>query len=279
MHLHFLAFEKQNFEKAKIAILPVPYERTVTYRKGTRMGPAAILRASETLEDYDEEFRRELTWDRVFTYPIPRRAPKRPERVIAAIKNNVLRIVEHNKFPLLLGGEHSITVGAVKALRQKERDFSVLWLDAHFDLRDTWNGSKFNHACCARRVLEEGLSIVWVGIRSVAKEEAEFIKQKKMKNNIFYAPRIPIDTILKKLRKKVYLTFDFDVLDPSCMPSVGTPQPGGINWYQTADLIKKVSERHKLIGADFVEFCPIPGFVAPDVLAAKLVYKLIHYLL
>jgi agmatinase len=174
----------------------------------------------------------------------------------------------------MLGGEHSITLGAVKAVRKKYPDLSVLQFDAHTDLMDEYEGSKFSHACVMRRIQEEGIKTAQVGTRNVNTEIESYLAKNNIK--IFEAPGLPkADEVLGKLTKNVYLTFDLDAFDPSIMPSVGTPEPGGLLWQETINFISEISEHVNIVGADVVELMPIPGFHAPDFLAAKLVYKII----
>ena len=189
----------------------------------------------------------------------------------ARIKSVMDKILRDGKFPMMLGGEHSITLGAVQAVREQFSDFSVLQIDAHSDLRDEFEGTKFHHACVMKRIKDLGVSVTQVGVRSSEGEE--------LGDNVFLAPNLPIDKIISTLKEKVYLTFDLDGLDPSIMPSTGTPEPGGLGWYETLKLIKEVAKKRKIIGADVVELDPIPGFSAPDFLAAKLVYKIINYII
>lgn len=276
--MKFLGAKKQNFKEAKAIILPVAYQRTVSYMKGTSKGPQAILDASESLDEYDEELDKIFDERLVFTLPILKLDSKKPKEAVFIVKQKVLKILKEGKLPIILGGEHSITFGATSAFNKMGFDFSVLWLDAHLDLRDTWHKSKFNHACPARRTLELGIPVTWVGIRTVGSEEIEFVRSQKLENRIFYAPNIPIKKIISTLKQNVYISLDFDVFDPAIMPSVGTPQPGGLGWYEILQLIKEVAKKRKIIGADFMELAPFKNFVAPDVLAAKLVYKIINYM-
>ncbi len=178
----------------------------------------------------------------------------------------------------MLGGEHSITLGGVRAVRKKYPDLSVLQLDAHPDLLDEYCGSKYTHACVMRRVKDLKVPTVQVGIRSIDPEIQEYIKKNRVKN-IFEAPRLPVEKILKGLTKNVYLTVDLDVFDTGIMPSVGTPVPGGLGWYEVLNLIERVAKEKNIVGADVVELLPIPGLVAPNFLAAKLVYKIISYII
>jgi agmatinase len=187
-------------------------------------------------------------------------------------------ILSKDKFPFLLGGEHSITLGGVEALKEKHSNLSVLQLDAHLDLLDEYCGSRYTHACVMRRIQDLKIPTVQVGIRSIDPETEDYMKSGKIKN-IFQAPKIPVEKVLENLTEDVYLTVDLDVFDSGIMPSVGTPVPGGLGWYEVLDLIEKVAKKKNIVGADVVELCPIPGMVAPDFLAAKLVYKIISYTL
>jgi agmatinase len=186
--------------------------------------------------------------------------------------------VRHGKIPLMLGGEHSITLGAVKAVKKKHKDLSVLQFDAHTDVMDEYEGSKFSHTCVMRRIQEERIKTAQIGMRNINTEIAAYIKKNKIK--IYEAPGLPpVGEVLSGLTKNVYLTFDLDAFDTSIMPSVGTPEPGGLLWQETIDFIEEISKHVDIVGADVVELMPIPGLHAPDFLAAKLVYKIISSIL
>lgn len=279
---NFLGLEGQDYQKAEVVILPVPYEGTVSYRTGTSKGPAAIISASRQVELFDIELEKEINKETsIFTLPFLRPSANSVLETLQRVEKAVSRILKDNKFPLIIGGEHSISWGAIIAFRKKYKDwkdFSILQLDAHSDLRDEFDSSKYSHATVIRRIKDSGPSLTAVGIRSMSQEEADYIKRKKLKN-IFLAPDLPLNKIIATLKKRVYLTLDLDVLDPSIMPSVGTPEPGGLGWYEILDLIKKVAQDRKIVGADLVELSPIPGLIAPDFLAAKLLYKIINYVL
>jgi len=272
---NFGAIKNQNFEKAEVVIIPVPYDITTSWRGGTREGPYAIISASRQL---DEMFFKGDNPSTIFTYDEVELSSGPGKEAIWGLEEIARNILKKNKLPFLLGGEHSITLGAVKAVRKKYPNLSVLQLDAHPDLLDEYCGSKYTHTCVMRRIRDLKIPMVQVGIRSIDPETKDFIKKEKIKT-IFEAPKIPQEKILKNLTKNVYLTVDLDVFDPSIMPSVGTPQPGGLSWYEVLDLIEKVAKNKNIVGADVVELCPIPGMVAPDFLAAKLVYKIISYIL
>jgi len=279
---NFGAIHKQNFKKAKVVIAPVPYDATSSFKSGMREGPYAIIGNSryvdELLEDASGEKLTGLKTTDIFTLDevvLSRNSTK--EAIDGAEQAIFEEIVKHKKAPLMLGGEHSITLGAVKALRKKYKDLSVLQLDAHTDLMDEYESSRYSHACVMRRILEQKIPAVQIGIRNMNTEIKEYLKENpKQEKNIYFAPGLPdADEVARKLTKNVYLTFDLDALDPSIMPSVGTPEPGGLFWQETVDFIGKILKKVNVVGADVVELCPIPGFHTPDFLAAKLVYQII----
>lgn len=267
---NFGGLDGQTYEAAKVVIFPVPYNSTTYWKSGTKEGPQTIIDTSRHLELYDIETKRDPSKEGIFTLDLLEPSKNSPEETMARIKSVVDKILVDNKFLLMLGGEHSITLGAVQAFKEKFSDFSVLQIDAHTDLRDEFEGTKYHHGCVMRRIKDLGIPITQVGIRSISEGEET--------DNVFLAPDVPVDEIISSLKENVYLTFDLDGLDPSIMPATGTPEPGGLGWYQVLDLIKQVSQKRKIIGADVVELDPIPGFSAPDFLAAKLVYKIISYI-
>ncbi len=266
---NFLGLEDQDYQKAKVVIFPVPYNSTTYWKSGTKDGPQALIEASRHIELYDIETKKDASKQGIFTLELLEPSKNSPEETVARIKNVMDKLLQDGKFPIMLGGEHSITLGALQAFKEKFGDFSVLQIDAHSDLRDEFEGTKFHHACVMKRTKDLGISITQVGIRSVSEGE-------KLEN-AFFAPDLPIEKIISTLKERVYLTFDLDALDPSIMPATGTPEPGGLLWYETINLIKEVAKQRKIIGADVVESDPIPGLSAPDFLAAKLVYKIINY--
>lgn len=287
--LRFCGIPKQDFTKAKFVFIPVPYDATTSYKAGTRDGPMAILLAS--FQGLDEPWG-EDEWhpaiDDQFFYtvegllmPHGSSTKEHLDSVYQFIKKEV---VAKNKIPFLLGGEHSLTYPAAKAVFDKEKDFSILHFDAHTDLRDAYGGDPYSHACVLRRSFELGpkISLTSVGIRSADRDIRRYIEKTVQKNtkqkslNMFYAPEVPIEEIDTTLKKKVYITFDLDAFDSSLMPAVGTPQPGGLNWYQATGLLDYVIKRHEIIGMDIVELAPIPGSVASEFLAAKLAWKMVE---
>lgn len=273
---NFGAIENQNFERAKIIIVPLPCDLTVSWswKGGVREGPYAIIQASRQLDELFYEGENPFP---VFTFDEVELSQVK-EGAILGVEKIVKNILQKNKFPLLLGGEHSISVGGVKAAKDKYSNLSVLQLDAHPDLLNNYAGTQYNHACTMRRIKDFKIPTVQVGIRSIDPETKNYLKKERIKN-VFMAPEIPKKKILNGLTKNVYLTIDLDVFDPSIMPSVSTPVPGGLGWYEVLDLIETLAKNKNIVGADIVELCPIPGLIAPNILAAKLTYKIISHIL
>ncbi len=279
---NFGALHDQDFKKAKLVVVPVPYDGTTSFNAGTRNGPYAIISNSRYLDELFDSQGEELIGlnsNDIFTLDELELSANSPKEAMEGVEQAVEdEVLKYDKIPLLLGGEHSITLGSVRALKKKYSDLSVLQLDAHADLIDEYVETKYSHACVMRRVRELGVRAVQVGIRNVNAEIRDYFKNKKM-TDIHFAPEIPVPAILNGLSKHVYLTLDLDVFDPSIMPSVGTPEPGGLGWYEVLSLIEKVAKAKTIVGADVVELAPIPGLTAPDFLAAKLVYKMITYII
>ncbi len=269
----------QPFEDAKFVVIPVPYDLTSTYQAGSRKGPAAILDASANMELYDEELGVETYLSGIHTMAPLEIDARGPEVMARIVRGEVARVLSAGKIPVVLGGEHSVSIGAVQAAREMYPSLSVLQLDAHADLRDSYQNASFSHASVGRRILEI-CPLVQVGIRSMSLEEARFIEHNKI--NSFPPDFIhnddPVKKICENLSKDIYVTCDLDVLDPSIMPATGTPEPGGILWNDLIRLIREVSEHCTIRGFDIVELCPIPGMVAPDFTAAKLVYRIMGYI-
>lgn len=280
---NFLGLEEEytGYENARVVILPIPYEATVTYCKGAGKGPNAIIDASKQVELYDREIGKNASDIGICTLNAVK-SEKNPEKMVENVYAAVKTEIDNNKFVVVLGGEHSITAGAARAFKEKFSDLSVLQIDAHSDLRDEYEGSKFNHACVMKRVFDMKIPFIQVGIRSFCDEEADFIKRNKLKP--FYVEDIRndnawMDKAVSQLTKNVFVTIDMDGLDPSIMPSTGTPEPGGLEWYTVLDLLKKVAKAKNIVGFDVVELAPIDNLHFPDFLAAKLTYKLIGYCL
>jgi agmatinase len=276
MNFGGLPQEYSNEKNAEVVIIPVPYDGTVTWRKGASLGPQAIIEASNFLEFYDMETGTEVYRRGIFTAP-PVGDFASPEKLADAMKNIIEDYLKKGKYPVVIGGEHSVSIGAVRAFAGLYPDLTVLQLDAHTDLRPEYNGSAYNHACVMSRIREVS-NIVQVGIRSMDIMERSYI----LPGQIFYAEHIHdhdgwIDEAADKLTGNVYLTIDLDVFDPSLMPSTGTPEPGGLSWYGVLRFLKKVISRVDLRGFDVVELCPDAVNKAPDFLAAKLIYKILSY--
>jgi len=267
--------ELADFKKAKVVVLPVPYDSTVCYTSGTRNGPHAIITASRQMELYDAE----MGWEpaEVGIHTLDELEPSRdsPIETHRRVEKTVQEILENKKFPVVLGGEHSISIGAVKAVSKLYDNLTVLQLDAHSDLRDEFEGTKFGHSSVMRRI-SEICHTVQAGIRSMSKEEAEFAKNKKLQ--IFPPHSSQPKRITEELKRNVYVTIDLDVFDPSEVPAVGTPEPGGLRWNEVLSIIKEVASKRNVVGFDVVELCPIPGETHSEFLAAKLIYKFISYI-
>ena len=268
-----------DFETARVVILPVPLDRTTSYVAGTRSGPHEILAASAHLELWDEETQTDVHAVGICTLPEMEFPFATMGEVMAEIRRVAAELVDRGKFPVVLGGEHSITAPIVAAVAAGHPGLSVLQIDAHADLRDSYMGEPHSHACAMRRVLEHARA-TQVGIRSLSTEEAAAIPA--LPTRIFYDFDMRkdehwIDRVVDGLGDAVYITIDCDGLDPAIMPAVGTPEPGGLSWYELLALLRRVIEKRRVVGCDVVELCPIPGNVAPNFLCAKLVYKILTY--
>lgn len=284
----FIGSEAQTtYEEAKVVILPIPFERTTTYRKGCQYGAAAIIEASNQLEAYDIELKQE-TCHSVGIHTVNAIASTienpqlSPEEMISITTSRVSELIADSKFTIALGGEHSITAGVVKAYRQNlSESFTVVQIDAHGDMRHSYEGSIYNHACVMRRVLDLGLPTLPVGIRSICLEEAELIEQKQIPviwaKDIYQNSDWIEKAIAQIATEKVFITIDLDGLNPDTMPGVGTPEPGGLNWYETIKFLKALFSQRQVIGCDVMELAPTQDSVVSEFIAAKLVYKLAGY--
>lgn len=264
-----------DLEKSKVVIIPVPFDGTSTWGKGADKGPAAILDASANMELYDIE-----TDSEPYTIGIHTTEPlkyKTPEEGAEITEKIVGDYIDKEKITCLLGGEHSVSIGAISAYAKKVKYLTVLQLDAHSDTRNEYHESRFNHACVMSRA-KELCPVVQVGIRSMDKAETENLDEKRM----FYAEKIRnnknwIQDVVKLLTDNVYITIDLDVFDPSILPSTGTPEPGGLGYYEVLDLLKEVIKNKNLVGFDVVELAPNPKEKSSDFLASKLIYKILAY--
>lgn len=278
---HFGAIPRDfaTFESARAVILPVPYDSTTDWRAGSRAGPSAIIEASQYMELYDVESGREIYRVGIHTLPDLKRVQTGPEAMCDQVYGACHWLLEQGKMAVLVGGEHSLSIGAIRAYAEKFPGLSVLQLDAHADLRDTWEETKYSHACVMRRV-RDFCPVVPVGIRSYSLEESQFIRGSGIRP--FYAADWAKDASLPEkvasaLSPEVYVSLDMDVFDPSIMPAVGTPEPGGLGWYEVLSLLRLVSQRRRIVGFDIMELCPGEGPVACAYMAAQLLYKLTGY--
>ncbi len=272
----YLPEEYSNQANAGVVILPVAFDGTSTWLKGADNGPNAILEASANMELYDIETDSEVYKKGIFTEQTIG-GEISTEEMIKTVTETIKYYLEQNKFTIIIGGEHSVSIGSINAHAEKFDNLTVLQLDAHSDLRQEYNGSKYNHACVMART-KEICPIVQVGIRSMDYSEKKSIDTSAM----FFAKDIYdniewIKKVISKLSDNVYITIDLDVFDPSIMPSTGTPEPGGLLWYDVLALLKEVAGRKNISGFDVVELCPDENNKAPDFLAAKLIYKLLSY--
>ena len=262
-------------ERARFHIVPVPYEKTVSYGNGTAKGPAAIIEASSQLERFDGTS--DPGAEGIYTWPAVDCSGK-PEKVIDLISRNVKAILEMKKIPVALGGEHTVTWGVIKGyLDAGEKDFGVVQIDAHADLRDAYEGDKYSHASVMRRVVEAGVPLVQLGNRAYCEEEVAARRKHKVlafDANELVPKGVSRIKLPAKFPSKVFFTVDVDGIDPSVLPATGTPVPGGLGWYQTLGLFESVARQRRIIGFDVMEFAPIPGFHAFDFAAAMLTYKL-----
>jgi agmatinase len=262
---------------ARVTILPVPYDGTSTWVKGSDMGPAALIEASANMELYDIETDSEVYEQGIYTAPAITVIDS-PEAMVEAVKAEALKQIANGKLLVTIGGEHSVSIGAIQAYVQTTPNLSVLQIDAHADLREEYEGSKNNHACVMARA-KELCPIVQVGIRSMDAGEMDSMDPLR----VFWGHTIAqdddswMDRAIDLLTDNVYLTIDLDGLDPSVLPSTGTPEPGGLGWYQTLKFLRKLTERRTLVGFDVVELCPNHNERSSDFVAAKLVYKILSY--
>jgi len=263
-------------ERAKAVLLPVPYDGTSTWGKGADQGPEAFLRASENMELYDIETGTEPYRQGIYLADALL-CPEDPAAMVGKVEAEVTKYLDAGKYVTLFGGEHSISIGSIRAFRKKWPDLSVLQIDAHADLRKEYGGTPFNHACAVYEA-RYTTRLVQVGIRSMDYTElAEVVPE-----NMFYAHELDaqeewMDRAIGRLGREVFITFDLDALDPSLLPSTGTPEPGGLQWYPTLRFLRKVFEQREVVGFDLVELCPNPSEPSSDFTAAKLYYKMLSY--
>jgi agmatinase len=266
-----------NLEHARTVVLPVPYDGTSEWRAGSRHGPQAIIDASQYLELYDLEMDREVYRVGISTLPQLEPVLSSPRDMIDRVYAAVKGLIQRDKFILLLGGEHSLSLGAVRACKEAFPGLSVLQLDAHADLRNEYMGTKYGQACVMRRIFEL-CPICQVGLRSLSREEKQFLTHNKLRPlymSDLVSNEAYVGQMVDSLSEDVYVTIDVDVLDPSIMPAVGTPEPDGMSWRQVLDILEPVALHKHVVGFDLTEFCPAEGPGSCAYLLAKLAYRLI----
>ena len=264
---------------ARVTIIPAPLEYSVCYMKGTAHGPQAILDASSQMELYDEELNCCPIEVGVYTRPVLDYTGMDHATALQATGDAVREVLEHGQLPFTIGGEHSLSAAPIAAVREHFPNLTVVHIDAHGDLRDEYEDTPLSHASIERRVVDMGIPLTEIGIRSFSPEEAAFM-QTKPNVAIVWGYQLAKGTATipwERLTAHTYVTIDLDALDPSEMPAVGTPEPGGLHWYQLLDLFRAICHRTTIVGMDVVELCPMPGQTRADFLAAKLVYKMIGY--
>lgn len=273
--------ESSAYETSRVVVLPVPFERTVSYGKGTSGGPAAIIRASQSMELYDEELGAEPYLQGIATLP-----PFLPEaydmaEAMAELQEEARTHLENGKFLVTLGGEHSITQAPVRATKQVHGEIGVVQFDAHSDLREEFEGTPYSHASVMKRIVDDGIPTLSVGIRSLSTPESKLIREKKLPviwgHELDRAEEL-FPKMLAGLPETVYLTFDIDYFDPSLVPATGTPEPGGGLWYPTLRMLRHLFNNRKVVAMDVLELAPVGGLPASDFLTAKLIYKCLGYL-
>lgn len=271
-----IADEFAQLEKSKIILIPVPYDGTSTWGKGADKGPEAFLEASENMELYDIETDSEVYKQGIhLTDPITENSS--PEAMVNEVHTITKDFIKRNKFVTLFGGEHSMSIGSIRAFNECFDDLTVLQIDAHADLRESYEGTKYNHACAVYEA-NQTTNLVQVGIRSMDAIEKTLMDEEKtffahdMVNDEYW-----MDKVIETMTDNVFITLDLDAFDPSIMPSTGTPEPGGLFWYETLEFLKQVFEDKNVVGFDIVELCPNKNDKSSDFLAAKLYYKMLSY--
>ena len=280
MHYMNLQGDLSDYSKSEIVLVPVPFDGTSTWIKGADMGPKAMLEASEKVELYDIETRSSIYKKGIHTMQPVCTGNEKSEEVADIVQATITKLIDDGKFPVMMGGEHSVSIGAFRAMASRYKDFSILQFDAHTDMRDIYFGSKYNHGCVLARGKEVCNHITQVGIRSMGEEELVNIDQ----NRVFYSFDINsgrlgnwIEKVIEQLTDDVYITVDVDAMDPAYLPATGTPEPEGIRYRDILDTIKAVAQTKHIIGFDVVELAPSEEFKASDFIVAKLIYQILSY--
>lgn len=261
-------------DEAKVVLIPVPYDGTSTWQKGADKGPDAFLEASENMELYDIETRSEVYKKGVYLAP-PVTENASPEKMVEAVYKTTKNYIKQEKFVTLFGGEHSVSIGSIRAFNESFEDLTVVQIDAHADLRPEYEGSKCNHACAVHEA-SKTTNLIQVGIRSMDVSETEHMDE----NQVYFAHDLYedwMDDAIGQMTPNVFITIDLDAFDPSILPSTGTPEPGGLFWYETLEFLKMMFKKKNVVGFDIVELCPNKDERSSDFLAAKLYYKMLSY--
>lgn len=269
-----IADKYARLDEAKVVLIPVPYDGTSTWQKGADKGPQAFLEASENMELFDIETRTEVYKKGVYLAPAVTENSS-PEKMVETVYKTTKNYIQQEKFVTLFGGEHSISIGTIRAFNEAFEDLTVVQLDAHADLRKEYEGSSCNHACALHEA-SKTTNLIQVGIRSLDAEELEYMDE----NQVYFAHDLYddwMDDAIGQMTPNVFITIDLDAFDPSILPSTGTPEPGGLFWYETLDFIKTIFKKKNVVGFDIVELCPNSAEKSSDFLAAKLYYKMLSY--
>lgn len=282
---NFLSLSKDlaRYDSARYAILPIPYDASVSWRGGTKHGPAAVIAASEHMENYDDELDADYHDVGIATLEPIEPDVSGPEAMIHRVEQAAGKVIADGKTLIGLGGEHSVSLGLLRAVRKRHKNVSVLQIDAHTDMRQEYHSSPYSHACVMRRIAETGTKVAGVAVRSISAEEQRFIRSRP--DQILEVTGMQIaqedgwlDRVLDFLGDEVYVSIDIDGFDPSVAPGTGTPEPGGLDWFQGCSLLRAVAEEKRIIGADVVEISPIAGQTVTEHLGARLIYKMICYM-
>ncbi len=278
----FLGYDAKQKTENKVVVVPFGLEKTVSYGAGTKNGPREIIKASHQVELFDEELNNEPYKQIGFRTIKPIKIKKKIIAALNQLSKINEEIISQQKFPIVFGGEHSITVGSIKPFTKKYKEIILIHFDAHADLREKYNGEKYSHASAIRRCLDfKNIKVISLGIRNISQEEMNYYRNNKKKIKIYWGKdkkKWNLKNLYSKLKgKNVYITFDVDALDASIMPATGTPEPGGLLWEETLPIIKKVCQVSKIIGADINELAPIKNFDSYNFLVAKLAYKILAY--
>ena len=274
-------FSSRTREESRFVLVPVPFDATASYGTGARLGPARIIEASEQLELFDEELLCQPWKQGIFTED-PLELPLDPEKVASVVREKEAGILAEKRIPVVLGGDHSVSIGAIKAASEHFGNIDIVQFDAHTDLRDQYQGSRFSHACVMRRVWELG-NVIQIGIRSMSKEEWTFLQEHGCRAAFAREIHQDFPKALERVKgmlsgNPVYVTLDVDCMDPSVMPATGTPEPGGLTWYQVTALLRAIAQKARVVAFDAVELAPVPGLHYPEFTVARLIYKMMGYI-